>query len=106
MAWEKRELGSFYYTRSRKVNGRVVRKYVGSGLLGELASQMDALERQRRKEEAAAWKAEREHLETLVAPVDELCEATELLACAALLAAGYHQHNCGEWRKRRKFKEE
>ena len=42
--WEKRERGGLYYTRSRKVNGRVVREYVGSGASGELAALMDAQE--------------------------------------------------------------
>ena len=42
--WEKRESGGLYYTRSRKVNGQVVREYVGSGALGELAALMDAQE--------------------------------------------------------------
>ncbi len=99
MAWEKRERGGFYYTRSRKVNGRVVREYVGGGVLGELAAQMDAEDRQRREEEAAAWKEEREQIEALEASVEELYEAAEVLAKAALLAAGYHQHKRGEWRK-------
>lgn len=43
--WERRERGGLYYTRSKKVNGEVVRKYVGGGVLGELASQMDTLKR-------------------------------------------------------------
>jgi hypothetical protein len=42
--WEKRERGGLYYTRSRKVNDRVVREYVGGGALGELAALMDAQE--------------------------------------------------------------
>ena len=101
MGWEKRERGGLYYTRSRKVNDRVVREYVGTGLLGELAAEMDALERQHREGEAEAWRAERERLEVLEAPVAKLCEITEALAHAALLACGYHRHNRGEWRKRR-----
>jgi hypothetical protein len=40
-------------------------------------------------------------METLTAPVEELCEGVEILARAALLASGYHRHNRGEWRKRR-----
>jgi hypothetical protein len=99
--WEKRQRGGAYYTRSRKVNGRVVREYVGGGVLGEVAARMDAEERRRREEEAAALKDEQERMETLTAPVEELCEGAEILARAALLVSGYHRHNRGEWRKRR-----
>lgn len=104
--WERRERGGLYYTRSRKEDGRVVREYVGGGILGELAAQMDALERERREEQAARWKEEQEELDALEAPVEELSEASDLLVRAALLASGYHQHNRGEWRKRREPKEE
>jgi hypothetical protein len=90
MAWDKGR----YYTRSRKVNGRVDREYVGTGWLAELAAQVDALEGQRRQEEQA-------RLEALDAPLSDLNDRADLLARAALLAAGYHQHNRGEWRRRR-----
>lgn len=98
--WERRERGELYYTRSRKVNGKVVREYVGGGVLGEIAACEDALKRRKRDEEAAAWKEEREQMEALEASVEELCEAAEMLAKAALLASGYRQHNRGEWRKK------
>jgi hypothetical protein len=101
MAWERRERGGLYYTRSRKVNGKVVREYVGGGVLGEIAALEDERERRRREEEAAFWKEEREQLEALVAPVDELCEAAETIAWAVLLAAGFRRHNRSEWRRQR-----
>ena len=87
--WERRERGGLYYTRSRKENGRVVREYVGGGVLGELAARMDAEDRRRRQEEAAAWKEERERLEELAGLVDELCEGVETVARAVLIAAGF-----------------
>jgi hypothetical protein len=99
--WERRERGGRYYTRSKKVDGRVVREYVGSGVLGELAARLDAEERRRREEEAEARRGERERLDALAAPVEELCEAAEVLARAAFIAAGYRRHNRGEWRKSR-----
>ena len=99
--WERRERGGLYYTRSRKVDSRVVREYVGGGVLGELAAATDAQERRRREEGAKARREARERMEALVAPAEELCEAAEVLTLAVLIAAGYHRHNRGEWRKRR-----
>ena len=101
MGWEKRARGGLYYTRSKKIGNQVVREYVGTGPLAQLAAEMDALDRQRRQEEAEAWRTERECMEALETPIEELCQAAEVLAQAALLAAGYHRHNRGQWRKRR-----
>ena len=103
--WERRERGGLYYTRSRNEGGRVVREYVGGGVLGEIAALEDDYKRRRREEEVALWKEERERLEDLMAPLDELCEAAEVLTRAALVAAGYRRHNRGEWRKSRGQKE-
>jgi hypothetical protein len=99
--WERRARGGPYYTRSHKQDGKVVREYVGGGFLGELAARMDAEERRRREEQEVAQREERERLDALVAPVEELCEAAEVVARAALVASGHRQHNRGEWRKRR-----
>ena len=97
MGWERGR----YYTRSRKVNGRVVREYVGVGRVAELAAQLDAIERQQREAERAARRAERTKLDALDTLLDELNDLAELLARAALEAAGFHQHKRGEWRRRR-----
>jgi hypothetical protein len=99
--WEKRERGGLYYTRSRKESGRVVREYIGRGPLAELAAETDALERLQRQGEAKAWRRERETLEDLDRTIEDLYEAAGVLARASLLAAGYRQHNRGQWRKRR-----
>jgi hypothetical protein len=101
MAWERRERGGLYYTRSRKVNGKVIREYIGAGVLGEIAALEDEHERCRREEKAAFWKEEREQLEAHSAPVDELCDAAETIARAVLLATGFRRHNRSEWRRQR-----
>jgi len=97
MGWDKGR----YYTRSKKVNGRVVREYIGAGRLAELAAQLDAIKRKQREDEGAACRAKRAELNALDGPVNDLCEVAELVARAALVAAGYRQHKRGEWRKRR-----
>jgi hypothetical protein len=97
MGWDRGR----YYSRSRKVDGRVVREYVGGGLTGQLAAQLDAVERAKREADRAEQEALRAEVEALDAALDDLNEVAELLAGAALLAAGYHRHKRGEWRKRR-----
>jgi hypothetical protein len=101
MGWESRRGSGRYYTRSRKVHGHIIREYVGTGLVAELAAQQDAearaqrlAERQRLQREAARWAA-------AAAPLTELSRLLDGLTAAALIAAGYHQHHRGTWRKRR-----
>ena len=101
MAWETRRGRGRYYTRSKRVAGRVVREYVGGGVAGDVAAELDALERAARAAAAAAWRAELERLEELDGAVAAFDGAVEALARAALLAAGYRQHHRGEWRRRR-----
>jgi hypothetical protein len=101
MGWETREGGGGpYYTRSRWVGGRVVREYVGGGVLGRLAAQRDGLERLQKEEEAARCREEREGLERSAAFLRELEEAAEVLIRAELLASGCHKRR-GEWRRLR-----
>jgi hypothetical protein len=97
LAWEK---DGRYYTRSRKVAGRVVREYVGGGAIGEFAARLDAERRAARQAEALAWKEEKVRLAETEAQVIAVCDRAELLATAALYAAGFHQHK-RQWRKRR-----
>ncbi len=104
--WEPRQRGGLYYTRSRKIAGRVVREYVGTGPLAELAAEIDAEERWQREEQRQAWSEECDRMEALEKPIEELCEASEILARATLVAASYRQHNRGEWRKRRERRSE
>jgi hypothetical protein len=96
MVWERG-----YYYRVRKVGGRVVREYVGTGQVAELAAQLDARERARREREALATRRQKAELTALDAELKALTERADLLARAALLAAGFHRHKRGEWRRRR-----
>jgi hypothetical protein len=99
MAWEAR--GSRrYYTRSRRANGRVVREYVGTGPVAELAAAADALRRADRRAAAEARRAEEASWREALAPLLELSRAADLVARAALLAGGYHRH-ARTWRKKR-----
>jgi hypothetical protein len=97
VGWDKGR----YYTRSRKVNGRVVREYIGGGEAGKLVAQLDAINRQDRELARETMRTLRAELDALAARLDELNGLTDLLARAALVAAGFRQHKRGEWGKKR-----
>jgi hypothetical protein len=101
MGWETRKGRGRYYTRSRRVRGRVVREYVGCGELASLAAQLDALEREERNTRAAALRTYCERADTAEEALGEFSALVDALAEGALLAGGYHQHHGGEWRRKR-----
>jgi hypothetical protein len=97
MGWEKGK----YYTRSRKVGGRVVREYVGTGQIGVLAAELDRCVGEQRDLERQMNEATRAELAALDEPLDELDDLVEALASVGLLMAGCRRHKRGEWRKKR-----
>jgi hypothetical protein len=101
MGWEGRTRGGLYYTRSRRVGGRIVREYVGTGEAAEVVAQLDALERDRRWREALLWQEERACYAAADAALGTLGRVCDELLEQELMAAGYHRHNRGEWRRRR-----
>ena len=99
MGWEERR-GRPYYYRSVREGKRVRKEYGGGGTLGQLAAQLDELERLQREEEEASWREERERLERSAGFLQELEEAAQILIRAELLVAGFHKRK-GEWRRLR-----
>jgi hypothetical protein len=104
MAWERRGNGLYYY-RSKRVNGKVVKEYVGAGPVASMVADAEATARQvddmLHSERRAKQEESRERFEAVDAPISDFNEAAQVLAKAALLAAGYHRHERGEWRLRR-----
>lgn len=101
MAWESRGGNGRYYTRSERVGNRVVRTYFGTGPSADFAALADHHRRARRAAHAAQRRLALTELATADACVATLCQAAETAASAALLAAGYHRHARGAWRRRR-----
>lgn len=98
MGWDK---DGRYYTRSRRENGRVVREYVGGGLVGQYASQLDAIERDKRLTQRECERIRRKETEVRDRELENLEELADLVVRAVLASAGFHRHHRGEWRKRR-----
>ena len=99
MGWEQRN-GSSYYYRKERIGKRVRSVYVGSGLVANMAAQLDALERDEQGEKREALRREMDKQNAIDAQIDEVCHMTEKLTRAALIAAGFHLHR-GQWRRKR-----
>ena len=98
MSWERRGQQWVYY-RARRVNGRVVKDYCGTGFLAELEAEEDAQAREERRSRLERERAEHKALEALDAAVDAFVLLTKAAVKKVLTAAGYRQHKRGEWRK-------
>ena len=99
MALERRAGRPYYYRHVR--DGEKIRKeYVGSGIVAELASEADRIERERDAAEKDRNERELELLEALIVPILELNQAAEILVRAEFVASGYHRRK-GEWRRTR-----
>jgi hypothetical protein len=101
MGWDRDR----YYTRSRKVRGKVVRDYYGSGPVAHIAAQAFDLLRRKRQALLAHRRQQRAELLELQVQVGQVDRIAEQAARAELEAAGYHQHHQGEWRRRRAVSE-
>jgi hypothetical protein len=100
MAWEQRG-DRLYYYRSVRSGSRVTKEYAGGGLMGVLAEDFEAEQREQRTYEHDRRRRERTRWAELEKPARELDDLAELLIVVSLTLAGYHRHDRGEWRRRR-----
>lgn len=90
MAWDPRG----YYYRAVRIGGKPTRRYVGGGLLGELAAAQDA----KRAAQVAQQRQDRRRDHAELRQVDRQYRALRSVAHGVLTAAGYYQHH-REWRR-------
>jgi hypothetical protein len=100
MGW-KTINGRQYYYRSVREGRRVRSEYVGGGEAGWLMAQIQRIDSQGLMIERRQEKDDREEWGEIEAALNDLHTDARRAATAALTAAGYHQHNRGEWRKKR-----
>ena len=96
------ENGRPYYYRNKRQNGTVVREYIASGHLAELAAEKDALKRAEQQAKRTAVAKEQTMFAAARTPLLDLTVEADLLIQAMLLDAGYHRQNRGPWRRKLK----
>ena len=85
--------GRPYLYKSIRRGGRVTSEYRGSGETALIIGMFDVVDTDKREEQKDIAEVER--------ALDDLTNRSRSLAREALTVLGYHQHNRGEWRKRR-----
>jgi hypothetical protein len=101
VSWDRKQRGGEYYYRSRRINGRSVKVYLGCGAAAQLAARLDERERQDRRAEREAFLAEQVRLAAADLALQEARSLVDLLVRTALILAGFHLHRGSEWRRRR-----
>jgi hypothetical protein len=97
MAWERRG-DNKYYDSARKVDGKVVKTYHGTGLFGVLAAEAVADAGRARAAERDALAAEEARMATADRAMAALDAACSWMIVAALTAAGY-RYTDYRWRR-------
>ena len=80
----------------------MISQYLGAGPAARLAAELDAVERHAQANERREVQLQQEQLNELDTAVGKACHDIEAALQAELVAAGFHLHHRGEWRRRRK----
>lgn len=95
MAWETRGNRDYLY-RKKRVNGRVVSEYLGTGYHAKLLEMRDA----RTAAQRNAEREERRRQDAIDKEIKRHSGELRKLVNSVLVASGYHQHK-RQWRKKR-----
>lgn len=99
MPWEERGGRRYYYRKVRK-GSRVFSVYVGGGVVGTLASQLDEAEREERGRDREGLRRELAHEDRADALVERSWRVAQAAAKSTLEGSGFHLHN-RQWRLKR-----
>lgn len=100
MSWEVRH-GRRYYYRRCKADYGAEREYIGAGPIAELIADTDAANREEQRIQRDQERTFRQRWRAADQAFVSANRSIEALTAAVLVAAGFHRHDRGKWRKRR-----
>lgn len=101
MGWESRGGSGRYFTRTRRLAGRVVREYVGCGPAAEVAALLAEADHAERVAKRMKLAEERDAIAEARGATAALDRAAKEIVHSEMRAAGYHLHARSHWRKSR-----
>ena len=90
-----------YYYRQRRIDGRKIRTYIGSGDVALVAAERDAKKRAELAALQQSIDSQQGSIAKCLAPVLIADQYIHLTSRALLVDAGFHQHDRGVWTRRR-----
>lgn len=102
MSWEYRG-SNRYYTRTRRQNGRVIREYVGTGQLADIAAYQDFMLFVTRRERSSQDRTRLEEIKAAKALLKKVRMQVWSQFLLAMAEFGFHLHARSTWRKRRRI---
>ena len=100
MSWDRKGVKRTYYYRSKRVDGRPVKVYVGKGTVGEQAEAEDRQARIRRESDQYHWFCVLGQIHNLSERTTQLATFSRLMTRVVLVGNGFYLHRGHEWRKR------
>lgn len=100
MPW-KTVKGRRYFYRVVRDGDRTVTEYAGGGIVGQLAADIQEVERVQAAAQRNQERLNRKQFQAADRLVRKLCQLSDCLMKATLLVHGYHRHDRGRWHRRR-----
>jgi hypothetical protein len=100
MSWENRA-SNRYYTRTRREHGRVIREYVGTGQLAELAAYHDRTLHEARRDRSIQIRVRLDEVKAAKASLKKVRKRVWSQFLLSMTQFGFHLHARSTWRKRR-----
>jgi hypothetical protein len=101
MSWETRG-SNRYFTRTRRQNGRVIREYVGTGQLAEIAAYQDHMLLVAQRERSSQDRTRLDEIKAAKASLKTVRKQVWSQFLMAMSDFGFHLHARSTWRKRRR----
>ncbi|WP_417381921.1 hypothetical protein [Gimesia sp.] len=103
MSWDQKKGKKKYYYRSKRVDGKSIKEYVGRGRTATEAELFDQQQHLRKQFDQRYWDLRLCLLDRASDSTDHLFMLSTILFKAILISSGFYLHKGHEWRRRNNY---